>query len=220
VCCTAAALATERLRIGTGICLVVQRDPILTAKEVASVDLLSGGRLLFGVGAGWNEEEMRNHGTEPHGRFGLMGDRVKAMQAIWTQDEAEYHGRHVDFDPIWSWPKPVQKPHPPILVGGTGPKVFDRVLAYGDEWFPNRSGDPATLGERIAQLQERGREAGRGPFGVTYYGASPDRDTVELMAKAGVTRCVFYVPTAPADEVTAAADEIAALVQTVGPALA
>ena len=220
VCCTAAALATERLRIGTGICLVIQRDPILCAKEVASVDFLSGGRMLFGVGAGWNREEMANHGTDPRRRFGLMGERVQAMRAIWTQDEAEYHGERVDFDPIFSWPKPVQKPHPPILVGGTGKTVLDRVLAYGDEWFPNRSGDPAGLGERIAKLQRRAEEAGRAPIPVTYYGASPDRESVELLAEAGVTRCVFYVPTAPADEVTRAADEIAGLVRTVGPALA
>ncbi len=120
VACTAAAAATERLKVGTGICLVVQRDPITTAKEVASVDRLSGGRFLFGVGAGWNLEEMRNHGTDPSKRFGLLRERVEAMKAIWTEDEPEYHGRHVDFDPIWSWPKPVQEPHPPVLLGGHG----------------------------------------------------------------------------------------------------
>ena len=110
-------MATERLLIGTGICLVIERDPIITAKEVASVDVLSGGRFLFGVGAGWNAEEMRNHGTEPSRRFSLMRERIEAMKAIWTEDEASYSGRHVEFERIWSWPKPVQKPHPPILVG-------------------------------------------------------------------------------------------------------
>ena len=112
------ATRTERIRIGTAICLIVERDPIVTAKEVASIDHLSGGRVEFGVGAGWNREEMRNHGTDPRTRWGVMRERVEAMKAIWTQDEAEYHGRLVDFDPIWSWPKPAQRPHPPVVVGG------------------------------------------------------------------------------------------------------
>src|SRR2546429_42399 len=116
----------------------VARAPITTAKEVASLDHVSGGRFLFGVGAGWNEEEMQNHGTDPRRRFGVMRERIEAMKTIWTEDEAEYHGRYVDFDPIWSWPKPVQKPHPPVLVGGNGEKVLDRVLAFGDGWMPNR----------------------------------------------------------------------------------
>src|ERR671936_1276605 len=120
VALTAAAAATERLRIGTGICLVVERDPIVTAKEVASLDRLSGGRFLFGVGAGWNREEMANHGTDPRRRHELMRERVEAMKAIWTEDEASYHGRYVDFDRIWAWPKPLQRPHPPVIVGGNG----------------------------------------------------------------------------------------------------
>src|SRR3954447_2857889 len=163
------AAVTERLRIGTGICLVVERDPIVTAKEVASLDRLSGGRFLFGVGGGWNEEEMRNHGTDPSTRFGLMRERIEAMKAIWTQDEAEYHGRHVDFDPIWCWPKPVQRPHPPVLVGGLGEKVLDRVVAYGDEWIPNRVKSPEDLGERIAELQRRAEVAGRDRIPVSVF---------------------------------------------------
>src|SRR5438477_4267717 len=130
VALTAAASATERLQVGTAICLVVERDPIVTAKEVASIDRLSGGRFLFGVGAGWNVEEMRNHGTEASRRFGLMRERIEAMKAIWTQDEASYSGRYVGFERIWCWPKPVQKPHPPVLVGGNGASVLDRVLAF------------------------------------------------------------------------------------------
>jgi probable F420-dependent oxidoreductase len=197
VALTAAAMATERLRVGTGICLVVERDPITTAKEVASVDLLSGGRFEFGVGAGWNREEMRNHGTDPEGRFSLMRERIEAMKAIWTQDEAEYHGEHVDFDPIWSWPKPVQQPHPPILVGGTGPKALDRVLRYGDEWMPNRVADPADLGPRIAELRER---AGR-HVPVTYFGADASDEFVAALAAAGVDRTLLQLPDAGADEV-------------------
>src|SRR6059058_5432502 len=155
VALTAAAAATERLRIGTGICLIIQRDPITTAKEVASLDRLSGGRFLFGAGAGWNREEMADHGTDPDRRFGLMRERIEAMKAIWTEDEASYHGRYVDFDPIWSWPKPLQRPHPPVLVGGNGAKVLDRVLAFGDEWMPNRISDEEKFFARVAELRER-----------------------------------------------------------------
>src|SRR5205807_10329517 len=127
VALTAAAAATERLLVGTGICLVIERDSIVTAKEVASLDRLSGGRFLFGVGAGWNVEEMRNHGTDSSQRFGIMRERIEAMKAIWAEEEASYTGRYVNFERIWSWPKPSQEPHPPILVGGNGPRVLERV---------------------------------------------------------------------------------------------
>jgi probable F420-dependent oxidoreductase len=137
VALTAAAEATSRLRVGSGICLVIERDPIVTAKEVASVDHLSGGRLEFGVGAGWNREEMQNHGTDPRKRMAILKERVEAMKAIWTEEEASYSGEFVNFERIWSEPKPAQRPHPPILVGGSGPTVIDRVLDFGDSWFPN-----------------------------------------------------------------------------------
>jgi probable F420-dependent oxidoreductase len=210
---TAAAIATERLLVATGICLVIQRDPITTAKEVASLDHVSGGRFLFGVGAGWNEEEMENHGTDPRRRFGLMRERIEAMKAIWTEEEAEYHGRYVDFDPIWSWPKPVQKPHPPILVGGNGPKVLDRVLAYGDEWMPNRIADEDRFFARVAELQERARTAGRDPIPVTFSGAPPKPDLIGRLANAGIHRCTFYVPPAPAGEIERHIDKRAAVVE-------
>jgi probable F420-dependent oxidoreductase len=213
VALTAAAMATERLLVATGICLVVERDPIITAKEVASLDHVSGGRFLFGVGAGWNEEEMENHGTDPRRRFGLMRERIEAMKAIWTEDEAEYHGRYVDFDPIWSWPKPVQKPHPPVLVGGNGPKVLDRVLAFGDEWMPNRMDDEEKLFARVAELQERARAAGRDFIPVTFSSARPKPDVIERLAKGGIHRCVFYVPPVPADEIERHIDKRAAVVQ-------
>src|SRR5437588_3687902 len=163
VALTAAAAATERILLATGICLVIERDPITTAKEVASLDRLSEGRFLFGVGAGWNLEEMENHGTDPRRRFSLMRERIEAMKAIWTEDEASYHGELVDFDPIWSWPKPVQKPHPPVLVGGNGERVLERVVAFGDEWMPNRV---AGLRERIQELTRMAAEAGRDPIPV------------------------------------------------------
>jgi probable F420-dependent oxidoreductase len=213
VALTAAALATERLLVATGICLVIERDPITTAKEVASLDLVSGGRLLFGVGAGWNEEEMENHGTDPRRRFGLMGERIEAMKAIWTQDEAAYHGRYVDFDPIWSWPKPVQKPHPPILVGGNGPKVLDRVLAYGDEWMPNRISDVDAFLKRVTELRERAEAAGRGPIPITFSGPPSKPDLIARLAEAGIHRCTFYVPPAPAGEIEGHIDKRAALVE-------
>jgi alkanesulfonate monooxygenase SsuD/methylene tetrahydromethanopterin reductase-like flavin-dependent oxidoreductase (luciferase family) len=149
------------------------------------------------VGAGWNREEMRNHGTDPDTRFSLMRERIEAMKAIWTQEEASYHGKHVNFERIWSWPKPVQHPHPPVLVGGTGPKALDRVLRYGDAWMPNRVADPAELGPRIAELRER---AGR-HVPVTYFGADPDDAFVEKLAAAGVDRTLLQLPDAAADEV-------------------
>ena len=203
-----AAAATERIQIGTGVCLVNQHDPIVLAKTVASLDRLSGGRFLFGVGAGWNREEMANHGVDPKRRFSVMRERIEAMKAIWTRDEAEYHGEHVDFDPIWSWPKPLQQPHPPIVVGGGGPKVLDRVLSYGDEWIPNRIADVETLKERVDELRER---AGR-HVKVSFFGVKPEPRAVERLAWAGVDRCIYYVPPdADRAEVERRLDEYAAL---------
>ena len=164
---SAVAAVTEKLRLGFGVCLVVERDPIVTAKEVATLDFLSGGRVDFGVGAGWNVEEMANHGTDPDKRFRLQRERVEAMKEIWTQDDAEYHGQLVDFDPLWSWPKPAQKPHPPILIGNNGPNALKRVLRYGDGWMPprfswrrgarRRDSDAARAGARSGSRTHSGR---------------------------------------------------------------
>jgi probable F420-dependent oxidoreductase len=212
VALTAVAAATAELKLATGICLVVERDPIVTAKEVASLDRLSGGRFLFGVGAGWNLEEMENHGTDPDRRFGLMRERVEAMKAIWTQDEAEYHGEQVDFAPIWLWPKPLQEPHPPVVVGGTGEMVLDRVLAFGDEWMPNRGG-PEQVGGRIGELQRRAEEAGRERIPVSYFAVRPERDKVERFREAGLDRCIFYVPPEGEEQVERRLDEYAKLAE-------
>jgi probable F420-dependent oxidoreductase len=218
VALTAAAAATERLLVGTGICLVVERDPIITAKAVATLDHISGGRFLFGVGAGWNVEEMRNHGTDASHRFGLMRERIDAMKAIWTEDEASYHGRYVDLERIWAWPKPLQKPHPPILVGGNGPRVIDRVLAYGDEWMPNRiAGDDAFIA-RLDELAARASEAGRAPIPVTLAGIMRDPVRIERFERAGVHRGLFWLPAAGRDEVEAALDRITAAVEEYGSA--
>ena len=193
VALTAAATATSKLRIGSGICLVVQRDPIHTAKAVASLDHLSGGRFEFGVGAGWNREEMANHGTDARVRMAIMRERVEAMKAIWTSDEASYAGEHVSFDRIWSWPKPAQWPHPPVLVGGNGPTVLDRVVAFGDAWFPNWH--PRVL-ERIPQLRTKAAEAGREEVRVFVMGVPADADVLHRCREAGVERVAHWVPSA------------------------
>ena len=164
---TAVAVTSPKLLVGTGVCLIMERDPIQTANEIASIDLLSGGRFIFGVGGGWNEEEMENHGTDPKRRFKVMRERIEAMKEIWTKDEAEYHGEFVNFDPIWSWPKPVQKPHPPIYVGGDGPNTLKRVVAYGDAWMPIPGRGEVPMSEKIKQLQQMAADAGRGPIPVT-----------------------------------------------------
>jgi probable F420-dependent oxidoreductase len=218
VALTAAALATERVKIGSGICLVPQRDPIITAKEVASVDVLSGGRLIFGVGAGWNVDEMRNHGADPGRRFRVMRERVEAMKAIWTQDEAEYHGRHVDFDPIWCWPKPAQKPHPPVIIGGMGKRVIERVIEYGDGWFPQPARAPHDeLMRRLGELRDAAEKAGRETPEMTAFGAKPDSGVIEEYAAAGVTRTVFWLPSVRGEEIEESFEKIA---QRVGEPLA
>jgi probable F420-dependent oxidoreductase len=209
VALSAAATATEHLLIGTGVCLVIERDPITLAKEVATLDLISGGRFLFGVGAGWNLEEMENHGTNPPQRWKLMRERVLAMKAIWTQDEAEFQGRLVNFDPIWSWPKPVQKPHPPVLLAGDGPHAFQRVVEYGDGWIPIPVVLQRPLSELIPELNRLAAEAGRGPIPVTVYGTPSRPEVIEHYAELGVERCVFMLPAAPAEEVMPLLDRYA-----------
>jgi probable F420-dependent oxidoreductase len=210
VALTVVAAATERIKLGTGICLIVERDPIVTAKEVASLDQLSGGRFLFGVGAGWNREEMVNHGTDPRRRFGVMRERVEAMKALWTEDEAEYHGDYVDFDPVWSFPKPAQQPHPPVIVGGTGKKVLDRVVAFGDEWMPNRT-PIDELGGRIEELQVKAREAGRDEIPVSQFGGPRDADELKRYEEAGVGRVFLRLASDEPDAVERKLDELAKL---------
>jgi probable F420-dependent oxidoreductase len=186
---TAATEATSALRIGSRICLVIQRDPIVTANEVASLDHLSGGRFDFGVGAGWNREKMRNHGTGLRTRMRSMAERVEAMKTIWSQDEASYDGEFVNFGRIWSWPKPVQRPHPPVLVGGNGASVPDRVLAFGDGWC-------RTVG-RMAAASSRGRprfERTSRWVELMVMGVPPDPDALERLRVAGCRRVVHWLP--------------------------
>ena len=190
VALTAAAMATSTLRVGSGICLVVERDPIVTAKEVASIDHLSGGRFEFGVGAGWNREEMRNHGTEPRTRMRLMAERIGAMKAIWTQAEASHSGEFLQFERIWSWPKPAQRPHPPVLVGGNGPTVLDRVLAFGDAWLPEYGSDVSEVIERANELATRADR----PIDLMMMGVPPDPTALERLQLAGWRRAVHWIP--------------------------
>ena len=205
VALSAAAAVTSKLKLGTGICLMVERDPITTAKEIASLDYLSNGRFLFGIGGGWNAEEMANHGTGYRRRWRLLRERILAMKAIWTQEEAEFHGELVNFDKVWSYPKPAQKPHPPIFMGGDGPRTFDRVVEFCDGWMPiaGRPGQEGSLAEKIALLRRQAREAGRTeqiPVSV-YWMSRPQEDTAARMAEAGVDRLIFGLPSASYDEV-------------------
>src|SRR5262245_32571226 len=188
-----AAAATTKLTIGTSVSLVIEHDPIVLAKQVASLDVLSRGRFVLGVGAGWNRPEMLNHGTDPATRHRRMRETVEAMKAIWAGDEGEYHGELVDFDPIWQWPKALNTP---VFIGGNGPKVEDRVLRYGDGWIPNMK-DLETLKPRIDKLRER---AGK-RIPVTYYGATPE--TMDTLREAGVDRALIVLESGSEAEVLA-----------------
>ena len=214
VALTAAAAVTTKLKVGTGICLLIERDPITTAKEVASLDYLSNGRFLFGIGGGWNAEEMENHGTAYKTRWSLLGERVLAMKEIWTKEEAEYHGRFVNFDPIWAYPKPVQKPHPPVLMGGDGPTTFDRVVKFCEGWMPIGYRLEGLAG-KIADLRRRAEDAGRDPdsITITVFGAKPERAALDELAAAGVERAIFMLPAAGRDTVMPLVDNYAALIR-------
>ncbi len=205
VALAAAATVTERLVLGTGVTLLVQRDPIHTAKEVATLDHLSNGRVVFGVGVGWNREEMADHGTDPRTRGALLDEQLAAIRAIWTQDLAEYHGRFVDFDPIFAWPKPVQRPHPPIFVGG-GAAAAQRAVRLGLGWIPNGVADAAEVPAQLAVLGDSDT-----PVAITP--VAPDPAVLDAYAAAGVVRVTLSLPTMPESETLRALDEFAALAQ-------
>ena len=210
---TAAAMTTKHIKLATGICLVVERDPIHTAKQVASIDYLSGGRFIFGIGGGWNAEEMASHGTDFKTRFELMRERIEAMKAIWTNDVAEYHGQFVDFEPMWCWPKPVQKPYPPIILGGAFPYGARRAVEYGDGWMPigGRDQDPLEIGRRFRQMvAESGRDPASVPMSV--YGPRHELDQLRALRDAGMDRAVLAMATAPRDAALKKLDELADLV--------
>ena len=198
----AAAAVTTELRVGTGIALLPQRDPIVTAKAIATLDMLSNGRFDFGIGAGWNAEEMENHGTRLEDRFKVMVDRAKAMQAIWTQEEASYDGEFTRFERIWSWPKPVQKPHPPILLGGETKYTLRRVMDFCQGWFPRGRNfdDPA---KHMAEFSRFAEEAGRprSSLSVILFGAKPEGDYLKRCAEAGIDAALLGLPPKGRDEV-------------------
>jgi probable F420-dependent oxidoreductase len=214
VALSTAAAVTTRLKVGTGICLMVERDPITTAKAVASLDFLSGGRFLFGVGGGWNAEEMENHGTPFGVRWRVLRERILAMKEIWTKDAPEFHGEFVNFDPIWAWPKPAQKPHPPVLLAVNVPQARQKVIDYAEGWFPlaARAGD---LAVGIPDLRRRAEQAGRDPNALTVsvFGAPPDEDELRRYAKLGVTRAILGLPPADREVILPILDEYVRFVE-------
>ena len=191
----AAAAATKKLRVGTGICLIIERDTIVTAKEVASLDDLSGGRFEFGIGGGWNVEEMENHGTQHKTRFKKLREQVLAMKEIWSKEAAQFHGEFVNFDPIWSWPKPAQKPNPPVLLGGESGHTLQRVVDFCEGWFP-RGRSPEMVLNGMKDLRARAAKAGRDmkTISVSVFGAKPDEADLARYAEAGVTRSILRLP--------------------------
>lgn len=213
VALTAAAAATTRLKLGTGICLVIERDPIVTAKSVASLDVVSQGRVLFGIGAGWNVEEMENHGTVYKTRYSLLRERVLSMKEIWTKESSEFHGKFVNFDPIWCYPKPVQRPHPPVVLGGEGPKARELVVDVCDGWFP-RGRNPELLLKGLGDLKERAARAGRDmkTISVSAFAAPPDRDALDKLRDGGVARAILRLPSEDRDAVLPLLDKYAKLI--------
>jgi probable F420-dependent oxidoreductase len=213
---SAAAAATRKIKVGTGVCLVVQRDVIQTAKLVASLDQVSGGRFLFGVGGGWNADEMADQGTEFKTRFKLMRERIEAMKAIWTETKPEYHGDMVDFPPMMTWPKPVQKPNPPIIVGGMFPHAARRALRYGDGWIPHsRRPQYDDVTDFLPQFREMAKEAGRdlATVPVTVWGIQPDIDRVKRYIDQGVSRGVVQLTADKADKILPLLDRWADIIR-------
>ena len=213
----AAAAATSRIKLGTGVCLVVQRDPIQLAKEVATLDRISNGRVLLGIGAGWNAEEMADHGTAFGSRFRLMRDRVEAMKVIWREDEPAFQSEFVTFGPMRAWPKPVQSPHPPILMGGAFPHAAKRAVAYADGWIP-LAGRGHDLAEEIPKVRALAVAAGRDPESVpvTAFLAPKEADGLARLRDAGAARAVFMLAPEGADVVAGKLDRLAELAQSVG----
>ena len=213
---TAAAAVTTNIKIGSGICLAMERDPITMANEVASVDQISNGRLLFGIGGGWNAEEMENHGTPFKRRWKVLREKIEAMKAIWTEEEAEYHGEFVNFDPIWSYPKPVQKPHPPIILGSHTSNGLDRVVRYCDGWFPNAQAYK-DLPAVVSDLRSRAEKAGRQPdeISISFLGAPEDEAVLQQYRDLGAERAVFFVPSEGKEAIFPLLDTYAAFIPKV-----
>lgn len=211
VALTAAAAVTERIKVGTGICLVIERDPITLAKECASLDVLSGGRFILGIGAGWNREEMENHGASYQHRWKIVREKVLAMKQIWTQDEAEYHGEFVNFDPIWSWPKPVQPGGPPVWMGANSKWVFDRVAEYCEGWMPIGGSGSGGMERMSAALEKRGRKLE--DLTIALFGAPLNVEQARGRIDQGFTDLIFGLPQSNRDKVLEHLDRVAAVVE-------
>jgi probable F420-dependent oxidoreductase len=210
----AIAAVTSRLVLGTSTLVVPDHDPIMLAKRISTLDHLCEGRLVIGVGAGWNLEEMANHGADPSRRFLIFRERVEAMKEIWTHDVASYHGQCVSFEPLRQWPKPVQQPHPPIFVGGAGPTTAERVLAFGDGWMASgRHLDGSALADRITELQRLATERGYAPFPVIFHQATPERAAIEAYEAMGIMRCTFRVEPGDEDDVRRQLEKLTHLVE-------
>jgi probable F420-dependent oxidoreductase len=209
-----AAAVTRRLKLGTGVCLLVQRDPLQTAKDVATLDRLCGGRFLFGVGMGWNAEEMADHGTRFETRGRLLRERIEALKTIWTQKKPEYHGEFVDFDAMMSWPKPLQTPHPPIHVGGGWPHAARRAVRWGNGWMPIHGRDEIDPARFRALAEQAGRDPGE--LEISVYGAPADPAELAKLRERGVARAVFGLPPAPRDEILPLLDARADLQRRLG----
>ncbi len=205
VALTAAAATTSRLILGTGIALQIQRDVIHTAKEVASLDLISRGRVAFGVGVGWNFEEMRDHGTDPTTRGKLLNEQLEVLKETWTKEQAEFHGELLDFAPFYAWPKPVQTPHPPIYIGGESKGALTRLVEYGNAWLPRAHTPP----EELVRVRQWLAEQGRTDIPFTIFGAGTDKGLLDGYREAGVERVTFLLKTMPEAETLSKLDELA-----------
>ncbi len=212
----AAAAATKTIKLGSGICLAIERDAITMAKEVATVDQLSNGRLIFGVGGGWNAEEMENHGTPFKKRWKILREKIEAMKVIWAQEAAEYHGEFVNFDPIWCYPKPMQKPHPPIILGSNTPQGLSRVVNYYDGWLPNARAFQK-LPEMLENLWSQATQAGRGKkdISISVLGAQGDEAMLGRCKELGAERAIFFVPPAGRETVLPLLDKYASFIPKV-----
>ncbi len=214
---TAAAIATKTIKVATGVCLITERDPIVTAKAVASLDFLSNGRFLFGIGAGWNAEEMENHGTAFADRWKVLEERIEAMKACWTQDDSVYHGKHVNFDAIWSWPKPVQRPHPPIIMGAASSWGRERVAQYCDGWVPLPA-QMKNIAAELADLETRLIRHGRqlSDIEISFFWVPTDADELKRYRDLGVHRAIMACPADSKDATLKLLDSHAALRTAVG----
>ncbi|MCH2334552.1 MAG: LLM class F420-dependent oxidoreductase [Pseudomonadales bacterium] len=203
VALAAVATATKRIRLATGISLLIERDTITTAKTVATLDLLSNGRAIVGVGGGWNREEAEHHGVEWSTRFQKLEEQIDAIKIIWANEEAAFHGEHIHFDSIWSWPKPLQRPHPPIVLGGESDHTLRRVIKHCDGWLP-RARNPETVVRGIARLNELAEEADRDPesISVNVFAPRPDAELIDRFKSMGVARIVLWLPPEDSDAVS------------------